>query len=220
MSEVMITVRGEHEVRVAPERAVVSLNVSLEGPDRADVVARTTALADPIRAGISAGETAGAVTSWTSRRLAVRSERPWSNDGTRLALVHHATVDFTATFADFGALSLWVAEVSSIDGVTILGTDWILTPDTRARVEQEVSTEAVRTAVTRAGAYAAALGLSTVTPIEIADAGLIADGPGPAPMLRAGAMLALAAPPDSSGVELQGDDITVSATVEARFVAA
>ncbi len=218
MSEVVITVRGEHEVRIAPERAIVTLSVALDGPDREAIVARTLALAEPVREGIAAQEKAGAVETWSSRRLSVRSERPWSNDGTRLALVHHASVDFTATFVDFAALSAWVAEVSTGDGIAVNGTDWILTPETRARVEQEVASEAVRTAVTRAGAYAAALGLTKVEPIEIADAGLITDR-GAADMAPK-AMRAFAAPPSGSGLELQGDDITVSATVEARFVAA
>ena len=218
MSEVVITVRGEHEVRLAPERAIVTLSVALDGPDREAVVSRTLALAEPVRDGIAAQEEAGAVETWSSRRLAVRSERPWSNDGTRLALVHHASVDFTATFADFAALSAWVADVSTGDGVAVNGTDWILTPETRARVEQEVASQAVRTAVTRAGAYAAALGLTKVEPIEIADAGLITDRG--ASDMAPKAMRAFAAPPSGAGLELQGDDITVSATVEARFVAA
>lgn len=218
MSEVVITVRGEHEVRIAPERAIVTLSVALDGPDREAVVGRTLALADPVREGILAREGSGAVEVWSSRRLAVRSERPWAGDGTRLALVHHASVDFSATFSDFSELSAWVAEISAWEGVSVNGTTWILTPPTRARVEQEVAAEAVRTAVARAGAYAAALGLSTVEPIEIADAGLITDsGTGDA---APRAMRAFAAPPVSAGLELQGDDITVAATVEARFVAA
>ena len=43
MSEVIITVRGEHELRVAPERATIHLSVSFEGPGRTDVVERTLA---------------------------------------------------------------------------------------------------------------------------------------------------------------------------------
>ncbi|GAA4483424.1 SIMPL domain-containing protein [Microbacterium panaciterrae] len=218
MSEVMITVRGEHEVRVAPERAIVSLSVSWEGPDRADVVERTLALAAPVREGIQTREEEGAVTTWSSKRLAVRSERPWSGDGTRLALVYHAAVDFTATFVHFAELSGWVAEISSWDGVSLSATDWTLTPETRARVEQEVAAEAVRTALTRAGAYAAALGLARVVPVEIADAGLLADSTA-TPGLQAKAMRAFAAPPEAVGVELQGDDIAIAATVEARFLA-
>ncbi|MBS1697352.1 MAG: SIMPL domain-containing protein [Actinobacteria bacterium] len=218
MSEVVITVRGEHEVRVAPERATVTLSAGAEGPEREAVVTRALALAEPVREGIAAREGSGAVESWSSRRLAVRSERPWSGDGTRLALVHRASVDFTATFVDFGEMSTWVAEVSAWAGVTINATSWELTPETRARVEQDVAAEAVRTAVTRATAYASAIGLTAVQPIEIADAGLITDNNAAASDAAPTMMRAFAAPP-SPGLELQGDDITVSATVEARFIA-
>lgn len=218
MSEVVITVRGEHEVRVAPERALVTLSVALDGPDRDTVVSRTLGLADPVREALAARQSSGAVETWSSRRLAVRSERPWSGDGTRLALVHHASVDFSATFVDFAALSAWVGDVSVVEGVSIDGTQWILTPQTRARIEQEVAAEAVRIAVARAGAYATTLGLTSVQPIEIADAGLLAEG-GVADAAPK-AMRAFAAPASPASLELQGDDISVSATVEARFIAA
>lgn len=217
MSEVMITVRGDHQVRVAPERAIVTLTVGLDGADHAEVVTRTLALAEPVRASIVAREQGGAVASWSSTRLAVRSERPWTNDGSRPALVHHAAVDFTVTFAALADVSAWVSDVSLWEGVSLTGTDWALTPDTRARVEQEVAAAAVHAAVTRASAYAAALGRAGVTPIEVADAGLIGDGSAPGGAMPA--VRALAAPPAASGVELQGEDILVSATVEARFLA-
>jgi uncharacterized protein YggE len=218
MSEVVITVRGEHQVRIAPERAVVTLSVALDGPERESVIARTVALAEPVREALARRQADGTVEAWSSRRLAVRAERPWSNDGTRLALVHHASVDFSATFLDFADLSSWVADVSAEEGVSVDGTQWTLTPETRTRVEQEVAAEAVRVAVKRATAYASALGLASVEPIEIADAGLISDSS--AIDASPKAMRAFAAPPTPSGLELHGDDITVSATVEARFVAA
>ena len=47
MSEVVITVRGEHEARVAPEEGVVHLSVRAEGPERGAVVERIASLADP-----------------------------------------------------------------------------------------------------------------------------------------------------------------------------
>ena len=49
MSEVTITVRGEHETRVPPEEAVAHLSVRAEGPERGAVVERIAALAAPLR---------------------------------------------------------------------------------------------------------------------------------------------------------------------------
>jgi len=81
-----------------------------------------------------------------------------------------------------------------------------------------VAAEAVGVAVDRATAYAAALGRGTVTPLEIADVGLLStpgeQGSGPSPRMMNAAFSA-----DAGGTELrlQPDDIVVSAAVEARF---
>ncbi|WP_298868604.1 SIMPL domain-containing protein [uncultured Microbacterium sp.] len=218
MSEVIITVRGEHELRVAPERATVRLSVAFDGPDRADVVERTLAAAEPVRTGLEARRSSTAVTEWTSQRLSVYADRPWNSDGRRLAPVYRASIDFTGTFADFSELSVWVTELTAQDGVSIGAIDWHLTPETEAEVEREVATRAVGVAVSRARAYAEALGLTTVTPLEIADRGLISEG---APVMPKAMMARSAAIAMDSGpsLEFQGEEITVSATVEGRFAA-
>lgn len=219
MSDVTVTVRGEHEVRVAPERATVRVSVRTEGSERTDVVERVQRLATPLRDGLAARAESGSITAWTSTQSSVRAERPWSNDGTRLAPVFHASVEFTATFDEASELSIWISEVSAWDGVEVGWVDWHLTPETASRIEQEVAAQAVTVAVTRAGTYAAALGLGEVTPLEIADTGLISSGePSPPnPMLKArtAAFAADAAP----GMRFEPDDIVISATVEARFLA-
>lgn len=219
MSDVIITVRGEHELRVAPERATVHLSVSQEGPDRQAVVDRTLTLAAPVREGVVAREQTGAVTAWTSQRLAIHADRPWNNEGKRLAPIYRASVDFTATFADLSEMSVWTTEISGWDGVTITHVDWHLTPETEAEVEREVATQAVGVAVARARAYAQALGLENVTALEIADRGLISEAAAPAMMqakaMRGAAFDMASAPP----MEFQGEEISVAATVEARFAA-
>lgn len=222
MSDVTITVRGENEVRVAPERATIRATVRAEGPERAAVVEQALRLAEPLRASITERVDAGTAAEWSSKRMALRAERPWNNEGKRLAPVYYASIDFTVTFIDASDLSVWVSDVSPWDGVEIGAVHWHLTPETRARVEGEAAASAVGVAVARARAYAEALGLSTVTPREIADVGLISSGqPAPAApmMLKArGAAYAMAdaAPP---AMEYAPEDITISATVEARFAA-
>ncbi|WP_454141394.1 hypothetical protein [Microbacterium lacticum] len=47
MSEVIITVRGESDRRVAPERAVAHVTATGDGPERGAVVERIAALAEP-----------------------------------------------------------------------------------------------------------------------------------------------------------------------------
>ena len=101
MSEVVITVKGEHETRIAPERAVAHLTIRAEGPERGAVVERMAGYSEPVRDDLASRASAGTVVDWTSQRVSVWSERPWSPEGKRLAPVHYATVDFSATFADF-----------------------------------------------------------------------------------------------------------------------
>lgn len=220
MSEVTVTVRGEHEARVAPERATIRVGVRADGPERTAVVENVMRLAEPVRSSITDRADTGSVVEWTSKRLSVRAERPWSNDGKRLAPVYYASIDFTATFAEASDLSIWVSDMSPWDGVEVGWVDWHLTTATRAQIERDVAAAAVGVAVTRAEAYAGALGLDEVTPLEIADVGLISSGqPSPgAPMLNARGGVAFAADA-APAMQYEPEEIVISATVEARFLA-
>ncbi|MEQ6898969.1 SIMPL domain-containing protein [Microbacterium sp. KR10-403] len=213
MPEVTITVRGEHELRRAPEQAVAHIAVRAEGPDRGLVVERIAALAAPIREELAERKAAGTLVDWSSQRVAVWSDRPWAGEK-RLAVVHHAGVDITATFDDFAALSWWITQVAERDGVEVRYIDWRLTDDTAAALEREAAAHAVQVAVARATAYAVALGLSEVIPAEVADRGLLSPG---APTARA--LMAATGAMDAAAVDFRPDDITVSAAVEARFTA-
>jgi len=219
MSEVIITVRGENEARVAPERAVAHVSVTADGPERGAVVERIAALATPVREDLAARKAAGVLTDWSSQRVSVWSDRPWNTEGRQLDLVHHASVELTATFTDFMVLSDWLNGLAERDGLQVGAVEWLLSSETRSRVERDVATAAVAVAVDRATAYAGALGLTTVTPMEIADLGLLTGGQEGAPSPRMFAKAAM----DSAGapaVDFQPDDIVVSAAVEARFRAA
>ncbi|MFF5626323.1 SIMPL domain-containing protein [Microbacterium sp. LWH10-1.2] len=216
MSEVTITVRGEHEARVAPERATIHVAVRAEGSERTEVVDRLTRLADPVRATLAERKAAGTLVDWSSTRLSVRAERPWNNEGKRLAPVYYASVDLSAIFSEASELSIWVSDISPWDGIEVGWVDWHLTPDTRSRVEQEVAASAVGVAVTRAQAYASALGLSDVVPTAIADNGLISAGQ---PVSSAPMMMKAAAADSGGAAQYEPEEIVVAATVEARFVA-
>ena len=221
MSEVTVTVRGEHEVRVAPERATIRVSVRAEGPERAAVVDHAMRLTEPVRDSIVVRKENGNVIEWTSTRLSVRAERPWNNEGKRLAPVYYASIDLTATFAEASELSVWVSDVSPWDGVEVGWVNWHLTPETNSRIEREVASAAVGVAVARAQAYATALGLGDVVPVEIADVGLIAPTPAQpfSAMAKARGAALSSADAGGSSMEYEPDDIVISATVEARFLA-
>src|SRR4051794_24167107 len=222
MSEVVITVRGEHETRIAPEEAVAHLSVRAEGPDRGDVVERMSALAAPLRDELESRKESGVVSQWSSQRVSVWAARPWNSEGKQLALVHYASVEITATFTDFASLSWWITDVAEREGIQVDGIEWRLTPVTAKRTEAQVAAQAVKAAVERATAYAGAVGLIAVSPIEIADAGLLGHRDPVQPEIARGMMKASFASDAGGGtptVELQPEDILVTAAVEARFIA-
>ena len=219
MSEVIITVRGESERRVAPERAVAHVTATGDGPERGAVVERIAALAEPVRTDLDARKSAGRIADWSSQRVSVWADRPWNNEGRQLDLVHHASVELTATFTDVLALSDWLNEIAATEGLQVGTVEWQLTPETRARVEREVATDAVAVAVARARAYAGAIDRSAVEPLQIADLGLLGGSSPepPAPRMFARAAMTMDGTGAAPAVDFRPDDILVTAAVEARF---
>ena len=221
MSEVIITVRGEHATTVTAELGVPTVSVRLDGGDRADVVSRATALAGQISDELRTFAENGAANTWSSDRVSIWSDRPWNNEGAQLPLVYHATVTARAEFTDIAALSEWITALADRDGVTVDGIAWQLTPARTTAVESEVAQAAVGVAVARAGAYAAALGLAQVTPLSIADVGLLGSTGAPeAKMMRAAAPMMMAdAAGSGGGLSLEPRQLRIASTVEARFSA-
>ncbi|KZE41334.1 SIMPL domain-containing protein [Microbacterium sp. T32] len=214
MSQVTITVRGESETRVRAEEAAVRVTVSTDGPSRGPVVERAQERAASVQDGLVAHLRSGEVSEWSSARVSVWSDRPWNSEGAQLPLVHHASVELSATFTDAGALSWWLGDVAESDDVQVTAVDWRLARDTRVGVERKVAAAAVQVAVERAAAYAEALGLASVTAVEIADAGLLESRPD-----AAAPRMMFAKADTGPSFSLQPPELVVSATVEGRFVA-
>ncbi|MDD7962639.1 SIMPL domain-containing protein [Microbacterium thalli] len=219
MADILISVRGEAEQRTAPELAQVSASVATEGAEREDVVARASASAASMRERLDVLHGHGAVTAWSSGTTSVWSDRPWEPDGRAPELRHQATIAFTATFADVAALGEWVSTLADDATVRIAHVEWHLSPATRTRIERELATTAVGVAVSRASAYAAALGLGSVEPTEIADVGLLSGADAAPPESAFTRTALLAADGASGGIDLRPTEIVVSAAVEGRFIA-
>ena len=156
---VTVTVRGAFSVLRPPERATIFFAVSVERPhqqaayaaaaDSASIVSgRLLEQLDPER---------GPVTSWSSDQVRTWASRPWNNEGTQLPPVHHAQVNFQATFSDFGRLSDWVGSTSEVVGLTIDRVEWSLSEANRDTLTREVRVAAVRDARDKAQTYADAL---------------------------------------------------------------
>ena len=133
MSEVVITVRGEHEMRVAPEEGSCASRCAPKATSAGPSSSGSSSLADPIRSDLAARKEQGDAADWSSQRVAVWANRPWNSEGKQLALVHYASVEFIATFTDFAAMSWWVADLAERDGIQIDEVTWQLTPATAQR---------------------------------------------------------------------------------------
>lgn len=220
--DVAVAVQARSDARITPERAAIHVSVRADGPVRAAVVERAMALAEPVRGSITdreeAGSHRGLVEQAPGGPAPNALERP-GQAGLRPCLLreHRLHRDVRRRHPE---LSIWASEISPWDGVDVGWVNWHLTPQTRADIEREVASAAVGVAVQRAQAYAAALGLNSVTPVEIADTGLISRETTSTPQTMKTRGAAFAASADAGPVmEYEPDDIVVSATVEARFTA-
>lgn len=223
MSETIITVQGEHSAWYPAERATVRASVHIDGPDRDAVFTTAVVSSDALRNLIESlfDRERGPLTWHSSDSVRVWSERPWNQDGTQLPLVFHAAVDATAKFKDFGALARWVEDAAGIEGVTVSSIDWDLTDSTRTSATVEVRSRAVKDAVAKATVYAQSIGLGSVSAIALADPGMLGDPSGGAPH-PAFARASMKSSFDAGGgaqLALKPEEISVSAIVDARFVA-
>ena len=217
-----ITVRGSFSAFRAPERGTVHASVSYHGPEKDWVYDQVARDLDVVKHSIQRLEDgdSGAVASWSTAQLRTWSHRPRDPVGDELPLAHVAKVGVEVEFRDLTALSRWVGEhVTNTEGFEISYVDWSLTTDSRDDLVRGVRTGAVQDAAARAQLYADAVGLGTVAPVAIADAGMLgghtqSDG-GMRNVMAEGAPIS-----GSPEVELVPRDIRVSATVDARFVAA
>ena len=220
MTETIITVQGEYELRHAAERGSVQLTVGFNGPDRNDVLARTTERQVSLTSDLRDMHNAqtGPVTSWTSDNLRVSGDRPWSQTGEQLPIVYHAELGLAVTFSETAALSDWVGAVSLLSGVNVSGITWSLTDARRQTLVQEARRRAVENAVAKATVYATSLGLNSVRPIALSDPGMLGDGSAPVQPpqpLFARAVLDSA----SASLTLKPEEIVIQVQVHARFAA-
>ncbi|MGO4299732.1 SIMPL domain-containing protein [Leifsonia sp. RAF41] len=221
MADTIITVQGEYELRHPAERGALRLRVSYEGPVRNEVLALTTQRQISLTSELRDlhDPQSGPVVQWSSDQLRVWGDRPWSSEGQRLDVVHHAEVGIDALFSDLTALSDWVGVVSLLDGVLVDGVTWSLTEARRQSLTQEARRRAVENAVAKATVYATSLGLSTVKPLALSDPGMLGDSsaPGQPPQ----PLFARAVSGDAGGVSLalKPEELTIAVQVHARFSA-
>lgn len=217
-----ITVRGSYAAFLPPERGTVRATLGFEGPQMQPVYDRVVRDLEAVKASVAPlhDPASGAVTWWATRHVRTWAHRPWHKEGKQLPLVHHASVGIEVKFRDFAALTRWVgAHVERTDGFSLESVDWALTAG-KQELAREVRSRAVRDAAARAQEYADALDLGAVRPIALADAGMLGDGLHPTGGVEAAYVRGQAGGGAAGGeLALAPEDIEVSATVDARFLA-
>lgn len=218
------TVRGSHVAFQRPERGTAKVTLGFEGPAMQPVYERVVGDLEAVKQSVQAlhDPVHGAVTWWSTTHVRTWANRPWNQEGKQLPLVHHASVGVEVKFRDFARLADWVGHhVGTTGGFRLDGVVWALTESNRRDLERTVRTRAVQAAARRAQEYADALGLGTVRPVAVADAGMLGDGLDPSGGLSAAFTRMAGAEVAGGGAELElsPEDIEVSALVDARFVA-
>jgi uncharacterized protein len=222
--DTIITVQGTATDWYDAERATVSIRVQFDGPKREPVFEATTRVGAEVTAALKALE-GGAVTRWSSDRVAVWSNRPWNNEGKQLAPVYYAALSAEARFQDFDALATLVERFATTEGVTIASISWDLTEERRLAVTTDVQTRAVQDASVKATTFARAAGLKSVTAVAIADPGMLGDGSSGgggqpfAPQARGAGKMMMAMDAGQPALTFTPDKIEVTIVVDARFAA-
>ncbi len=222
MTETIITVQGAHSATYPPDTATLALTVGYDGAERTAVFDLATRTAEDLRGRLTAlhHDTLGPVQKWSSNSVSVWGDRPWNSDGKRLPIVYHSVINFTATFSDFDALARFIEESAQTEGISIGRLAWELTHENLLTATADARAHAVDDAVSKATAYAKAVGLGSVTAVALADPGMLGDqsnasGGGYQLASARGFMQAGGAPE----LSLKPEDIEVSAVVDARFIA-
>ncbi len=202
-----ITVRGADQVDVPPDLGRLYGQVSLQGADKQAVMDAVTESAGVVSRALDERRAVGQVSQVVIRPISVYGYQTYVAE--RTEMVHQASVAWSADFANAEALAVFCAEQGAGAGVQIQQAEWLLSDQTRVRVEQDCLTRAVAMARARAQAIAAAAGAGEVRFVEVSDPDL-GDGPG-------GAMAAMARA--ESTVDVRPADVTVRVELRAVFEA-
>jgi len=211
----VISVRGEAQLEVEPEIAVVSITVQARDRDRRTVLDRLVARNKQVL-DLAAGY--GDAVEKTESGPASAYPELKKGDSERVSR-YSGQASVRLTVRDFSVLGELVSRLATLELASVAGPWWSLRRN--SPVYRQARIAAAQDATVRAREYAEAFGGRLGELIEAADTGLLsseATAPRPGPP-RAYAMRAAAASmaAEEPSLELEPVRQTVSAQVEARF---
>lgn len=212
-----ISVTGAARRLSSPDRGTAQVLVRFQGALREEVSASARAVHERLTADARRFVEDGAAAEWSADQVWISSSERYRGEKKKPKQVTVANASVRVVFVDFTALSRWLTDLSEQEGVQVGGIDWSISDDRRREVEGEVRTEAVLDALSRARAYASALGLVTVEPVRVYEPGLRPDNePGTGPGYG---FMARSAVASSSELTVRPSDLEVHAEVTADFSA-
>ena len=220
---VTITVTGHAERSIAPNRAVVHLNIEFDGATRAEAADATTAAAAALTELVRALETdeARPLRRWSLDQVQHSRVRPYHPQGKKLPWNYRSTATGSVTFRDLDAVAAFVDRAAAIAGVNIAHLEWKLTRTASAKAVARVRDLAVLDALAKAKGYTRSLGCKRFEAVALADPGML--NPGGRPDVGPPVMRAMAAAPvpdaERPAIDLTPERLRITADVEARFEA-
>ncbi|MFI6940897.1 SIMPL domain-containing protein [Streptomyces sp. NPDC050418] len=210
-----LAVTGEARLEVDPEIARIHVTVNSRDRDRRkaldDLTRRNAQVLDLVKS------YAEAVEQLQTGSLSLRPQFGSKGRGENVRS-YHGHVLITAVLGDFTALGELVTRLADLDLTSVDGPWWELRPD--SPVHGEARNQAVREAVQRARAYAAALDTRLAALVELADIGAEEPRPQGMPGLmraRSAAYGGEMAEDAAAPLDLEPRRQTVYARVNARF---
>jgi uncharacterized protein YggE len=212
MPEPVISVRGEANLEVEPEIAIVWVSVQARDADRhraVELLARRSGAVSSTIKGF--GE---AVEKLESQPVNVQ---PVFKDGKARERIsgYLAQAGFTVTVRDFAVLGDFVTGLADAEMVSVTGPDWRLRPD--SPVYRAARLAAAQDATRRAGEYAEAFGGRITGLVEAADTGLLAPQRRNVAVAAARTASAPAGGYEGPTFDFEPAQQTVTAQIEARY---
>lgn len=169
----MIDVKGEAEILLPAERAVLSIQIIAESQDKKETTDAAVSSARKVERYLrettaSKDAQKSPVDHWSRTSLSESSHAPYDNErNINLPREHKAIVDFQIRLHKFSALGMMIQELVAIDYVRSNGVQWILTHETMKAQKSTLRNMAAKEALIRAQDYAKAVGFEKVTPVEM-----------------------------------------------------
>ncbi|HEY3926663.1 MAG TPA: SIMPL domain-containing protein [Acidothermaceae bacterium] len=221
----MLSVRGEATLTVAADSVRLSGAIALSRSSKPDALAEASAALQRLTTDLASlgavaltVDTEDNALTWLARSATTWAEHQHNKDtgiNERTGRVT-ATVNLQIVVRDFNLLEVLGAQLSTHEDLHVHGLSWQVDSDNPGWAQ--VRADAIRAAIDKGRDYAAALGVSVVEVLHVADAGLLDGKPGPGDAghpLTAALFRGGSSPSDTPSLDPEPQELT--ATIDARL---